>query len=85
MNLLRRGKHPVEDMQNDYNTYGEVFEGIILEEFSPKDFDGITRKEGYWQHAFNTKDRSKGYNYKDVSNKTPDIDKFKRISLQKDK
>lgn len=59
---LRRGEHPVEDMQSDYNLYGEHYTISVLDEinqFSER------HKEFKWQIKLGTLDRQRGYNYKD--------------------
>lgn len=59
---LRRGKHTVEDMQEDFDKYGENYSLFILEEI--KEFkDKI--KEYEWMRKYKTMERSTGYNYKD--------------------
>lgn len=59
---LRRGQHPIEDMQKDFNEYGEDYSVYILEELTVHD----DRKNEYkWMRKYNTITRGVGYNYKD--------------------
>lgn len=59
---LRSGKHPIEDMQEDFSKYGEDFSVYILEEVTIND----DRKNEYkWMRKYNTFTRGVGYNYKD--------------------
>lgn len=62
---LRRHRHPVEDMQSDYDKYGECFQLILLEVIET--FDD-RKKEYEWMRKLNTTDRCYGYNYKDNTN-----------------
>lgn len=59
---LRAGKHPVEDMQSDFNEHGENFSFYILDEW--ENFADRT-KEYDWMHKYNSTQRGIGYNYKD--------------------
>jgi hypothetical protein len=59
---LRKGKHNIEDMQKDFNEYGEDYSLFILDE--------ITRysdraKEYEWMRKYKTHIRGVGYNYQD--------------------
>lgn len=58
---LRHGTHPVEDMQTDYDEYGEHFTFRILE-YVP---DRSHNRELAWQIELHTLERHRGYNYKD--------------------
>ena len=59
---LRAGKHTVEDMQADFDLYGEDYSLFILDEIVEYK-DRI--KEYEWMHKYNTFTRGIGYNYKD--------------------
>ena len=60
MNLLRRGVHPVEDMQKDYNEHGEDYSVYTLGTIkSAADKD----QEYEWMRTYNSYIRGKGYNY----------------------
>lgn len=59
---LRKGKHIVKDMQDDFDIYGEDYSLFILDEirnFSEKE------KEYEWMNKYKTGVRGIGYNYKD--------------------
>lgn len=62
MSSLRIGKHPVEDLQFDYNNHGKEITVIVLDEV--QDYDE-RKKEFAWQIKLRTLDRRYGYNYKD--------------------
>lgn len=64
INALRRGDHPVEDMQSDFDKYGEDYSLYILDEI--KSFTDRS-KERKWMTELKTYQRDKGYNYKDRS------------------
>lgn len=59
---LRRGAHPVEDLQADFNKYGEHLAFTILDNI--QNFDE-REKEFQWMEKLRTYDRRYGYNYKD--------------------
>lgn len=59
---LRRGKHPVELMQSDFNEYGEDYSFYQLDT-EPTIYE--KDREMYWMNFFRTKDPNFGYNYKD--------------------
>lgn len=62
MAALRRHAHTVEDMQADYDKYGEDYTLSILEEiFEYKD----RKKEYEWMGKYQSNIRGIGYNYKD--------------------
>ena len=65
MGNLRNGKHPVEDMQEDFDLYGEDFSLYVLEEITSYD-DRL--KEYEWMRKYDTMQRGIGYNYKDHVN-----------------
>ena len=66
INRLRRGVHSVEDMQADFNRYGEDYTFTILEEV----FNHRTGRERRWMYYYQTHDRKRGYNYKDPTAKS---------------
>lgn len=58
INALRRGKHPVEDMQKDFDIYGENYIIEIFEDVNDKfEYDLMDK--------YNSRVRGVGYNYKD--------------------
>ena len=59
---LRGGKHTVEDMQDDYDEYGEDYSVFILDEITNYD---QRCAEYEWMRKYNSIDRRYGYNYKD--------------------
>lgn len=59
---LRSGKHHIEDMQSDFNEYGEDYSVFVLDEFV--DY-GDRRVEYEWMRKYQSHIRGKGYNYKD--------------------
>ena len=64
---LRCKKHPVEDMQSDYDKYGEDFTFAVIGEIR-------NYADRHWEYdlmkLFGTNVRGQGYNYKDKSVKT---------------
>ena len=62
LNLLRAGKHPVEDMQKDFNDFGEDFTVEILDEINSI---AESTREYEWMDRLNSNIRGVGYNYKD--------------------
>lgn len=62
LSALRRKKHPVEDMQADYDKYGDVFTFRILEHVPVRSFYNA---EFAWSMKLRTYEREYGYNYKD--------------------
>lgn len=60
---LRIGKHPVADMQSDFNEFGENFSFFVLDEI--KNYEERA-KEYEWMRKLETNVRGKGYNYKDM-------------------
>ena len=59
---LRRGTHPVEDMQQDFDIYGDDLTLYELEEIT--NF-GERKKEYEWMAKYKSNIRGEGYNYKD--------------------
>lgn len=59
---LRNGKHIVEDMQSDFNKYGEKFSFFILDEIKNQTEED---KEYKWMDKYKSFNRAYGYNYKD--------------------
>lgn len=66
MQDLKRGEHSVEDMQEDFNEYGEDFSFYILDEI--KEYED-RQKEYEWMKKYNSNVRGIGYNYKDNEKK----------------
>lgn len=66
MGLLRNGKHPVEDMQSDFNVYGNDYTITILEEITDKE---QRKREHELMLSRGSHIRGKGYNYKDECNR----------------
>lgn len=63
---LKSGNHPVELMQADFNTYGNDFSYYVLfEAFAAYD---AFLMEKHFMSLLETRNPSKGYNYKDNSN-----------------
>lgn len=62
MYKLRNNIHQVEDLQSDYNKYGEDFTVFVLDKIET--FQERT-KEYDWMLKYNTIAREYGYNYKD--------------------
>lgn len=62
MHQLRAGKHTIEDLQKDFDEYGEDFSLYILDEIK-EHHERI--KEYEWMRIYNTTERGVGYNYKD--------------------
>lgn len=62
LNALRSGRHPIEDMQSDFDIYGEDYTIEILDRIdSVKEF----RKEYDYMDLYKSRVRAIGYNYKD--------------------
>ena len=60
---LRHHRHKVEDMQSDFEKYGEnMFCAVPLGKFPD---DEAIRMETFYQRIFRTNERAYGYNYKD--------------------
>ena len=65
MDALRSGRHPVEDMQSDFDLYGEDYTVEFLEVITKYE----DRNHEYkWMKKYNSHIRGIGYNYKDVTN-----------------
>jgi hypothetical protein len=63
MSLLKTGKHSIEDMQADYDLYGDDFTVSILEEITTYE----DRKREYELiESHKSFVRENGYNYKDA-------------------
>lgn len=66
MTMLRSGKHPVEDMQADFDEYGEDYTLDLLEVITKFE----DRSHEYdWMRKYNSHIRGIGYNYKDAANR----------------
>lgn len=65
--MLRRGEHPIELMQEDFNRYGESYEFFNLGEYSEyADNANICRQKEYdFMEKFGTDNPAVGYNYND--------------------
>jgi hypothetical protein len=64
MAFLKKGKHSVEDMQADYDKYGENYTISILDEITGESYREMCREfELMYEHESYI--RGKGYNYKD--------------------
>lgn len=63
MSLLRSGKHPVEDMQKDFDEHGDDFSASVLEVITEYD---DRNKEYEWMRKYRSRERGIGYNYKDT-------------------
>lgn len=59
---LKANKHLIEDMQADFNEYGEDFTVFILDEIKNHQEKS---KEYEWMDKYNSFERGIGYNYKD--------------------
>ena len=66
MSLLRNGKHIVEDMQSDYDKYGEDYTITVLDEITDKE---QRKREHELMLSRGSHIRGKGYNYKDECNR----------------
>ena len=65
LSMLRNGKHPVEDMQKDFDEYGDNFTFLILGTIS--EFENRDREYEFMMFL-ESHVRGKGYNYKDHVN-----------------
>ena len=62
---LRGHRHPVEDMQKDFEEFGDDYAIIVLED----NIDYENRHKEYdWMEKYQSYVREKGYNYKDYLN-----------------
>lgn len=66
---LRGHRHSVEDMQKDFDNYGDDYTITVLEENI--DYDN-RHKEYEWMEKYQSYVRGKGYNYKDHPNRSCD-------------
>lgn len=66
MQMLRSGCHHVQDMQDDFNEYGEGYSVFILDEITCY---RERSKEYNWMKKYGTYIRGIGYNYKDHAKK----------------
>lgn len=62
INALRSHRHPVEDMQSDFDQYGEDFTLTVLEHVATPTDKG---REYDWMNKNQSYIRGVGYNYKD--------------------
>ena len=62
---MRNGDHIVEDMQNDFDEYGDDFTFFILGDISNEE---QRRREYVFMAFMESNIRGKGYNYKDHVN-----------------
>jgi hypothetical protein len=70
--LLRRGKHYVSSMQEDFNRYGEA--SFQVEEYGSYEEKIANRMEYTVMDLMNSRDREHGYNYRDINKyKTPEM------------
>lgn len=61
LRLLKNGKHPIENLQNDFNSNSELkfYELDQIHAFEER------AKEHKWMDHYKTRDKEFGYNYKD--------------------
>lgn len=64
INKLKTGTHDVEDMQKDYDEFGNDFSVYILDEI--QEYDEAS-KEYEWMQKYNSHIRGIGYNYNDYT------------------
>lgn len=62
LNALRSGRHSIEDMQKDFDDYGEDYTIEILDEINSSE---SFRKEYDYMDNYKSRIRGLGYNYKD--------------------
>ena len=67
LSRLRCGKHHIEDMQADFDKYGENYTIEVLDEIATIE---EKHKEYEWMKKFNSLERGVGYNYRDHINDT---------------
>lgn len=79
LKALRRGNHPNEYMQNDFNEHGEDYSFYCLDVI-PTHFH--KDREYYWMAVFETYDKEKGYNCKDRAAQPINIENFPEISKE---
>lgn len=65
--MLRRGEHPIELMQEDFNRYGENYDFFNLGEYKEyADNNYVSRQKEYdYMEKFGTDNPAVGYNYND--------------------
>lgn len=65
--MLRRGEHPIELMQEDFNRYGENYDFFSLGEYHEyaDNKDVMKQKEYDYMEKFGTDNPAVGYNYND--------------------
>ena len=76
---LKNGRHIIEDMQEDFNRFGDVFELFILEENVCYRDRHIEYK---YMKKYRTCEREFGYNYKDHLAKRVSFDKPKELACK---
>ena len=76
---LKGGRHIVEDMQEDFNKFGDVFDLFILEEDVCFHDEHIEYK---YMKKYRTCEREYGYNYKDHIAKRITFDKPREIACK---
>lgn len=79
ISALRRGEHINEDMQADYNRYGEDYTITILDSIAD---ESEKNKEYEWMKMYESNVRGKGYNYNDPK-KVGEVKK-KRLSPEEE-
>lgn len=79
LSLLRHGRHTIEDMQEDYNKYGDVFDLFLLEENIHYCDEHIEYK---YMKEYRSCEREYGYNYKDYIATRINFDKPKEIACK---
>ena len=62
LNALRAGRHSIEDMQKDFDMFGEDYSIEILDEIK---INESFRKEYDYMDLYKSRIRGIGYNYKD--------------------
>ena len=70
MYKLRTGQHQVEDMQKDFDKYGENFTFTIIDNIQDA---SQASKEYQWMKQFKSFIRGVGYNYKDPTMKDTSV------------
>ena len=79
MSDLKNNRHPIEDMQDDYNKFGDVFELFILEENVSYNNEHLEYK---YMKKYRTCEREFGYNYKDHIAKRINFSKPREIACK---
>lgn len=76
--LLRQHRHNVEAMQADFDSYGENYSVYLLEVYP-----GFGRiSEGRWMDMLGTKNKERGYNYKDKTGTDVEFSDTSEVSLE---